>query len=553
MRWFATLPMVLCAAAHQLGAQQRQGAPTASVATPAARAADTLRFAAVTYISGQSVYISAGRLDGVREGMLIEELHAGNVVVIARTMFLSSHSSACQIAWSSAAPTVGDTVRFRPAKDQPAVASADSTPRAVQTPTRYSASWNRPLRGRVGIRYLSVSLPNASGSATSYAQPSADVYVQGTGLLGGLVGFTVDGRSRRTIGSAEAGASALDQRTLIYGASVSLSHPESGARVTIGRQYSAPLASVGLFDGVTAELNRSRWGVGLFSAAQPDAATMQFSSAVRESGGWVQVHSRPEGTMPWSFSTGAIESSDLGQFNREFGFAQFLLANRFVAVYAMQEVDVNRDWKRAAGDPAVSPTSTFASVSVRPIEALSINAGVDNRRNVLLYRDYVNPVTTFDDAFRQGVWGGATYAFLPTFQVGADVRVSRGGIAGAADSYTASFSAGPFLSQRVEARLRSTSYRTDDTGGWLAALSAGIDPIEPLHLELEGGVRTQRAAGPLGSSMGTALVTDGAQSWFGASVDVSLGRSWFVTLSATRDNAGPDLTNLLYSSIAYRF
>ena len=554
MRAAAVVAMMISAAARVPLAQQPPGAPAQTTAArPAPRpAADTIRFATVTYISGQSVYISAGQLDGVREGTLVEELHGGSVVVFAKAVFLSSHSSACEVTWSSAPPTVGDTVRYRPARDRPAVAAADSTPRSPPTSAR-SSSWSRPIRGRVGLRYLSVSLPNASGGATSYSQPAADVYVQGTGLAGGLVGFAVDGRSRRTIGSAESQASAVDERTLIYGASLSVSHPESGARLTVGRQYAAPLASVGLFDGLTAELNRPRWGVGLFSAAQPDATTMQFSGAVRESGGWVQLHSRPEGTMPWSFSTGAITSSDVGQFNREFGFAQFLLASQLVTVYAMQEVDVNRGWKRAAGDPAVSPTSTFASVSVRPMDELSINAGVDSRRNVLLYRDYVNPVTTFDDAFRQGVWGGATYTVLPTFRIGADVRLSHGGVAGAANSYTANFVAGPYLSRHIEARVRSTSYRTEDTAGWLSALNAGLDPFDVLHVEVDAGVRSQHASGALGSSAGTALVTGATQSWIGASADVSVGRSWYVMLSATRDNVGPDLTNLLYSSIVYRF
>lgn len=536
------------ALAHVAGAQQRP-APGAS---PAPRGGtDTLRFATVTYISGQSLYVSAGRLDGVREGTLFEELHGASVVVIAKAAFLSSHSSACDIRWSSAPPAVGDTVRFRPAKDAPEVASVDSAPRSAR-PTS-SSSWHHPIRGRIGMRYLSVGLPNASGGSAAYSQPSADVFVQGTALAGGLVGFTLDTRSRRTIGAAVSQASANDERTLVYGASVSVSHPESGARLTIGRQYAAPLASVGLFDGVTAELNRPRWGLGIFSAAQPDATTMQFSGTVRETGGWAQVHSRPEETLPWAFSTGAIESSDLGQFNREFGFAQFLLTSRLVTVYAMQEVDVNRSWKRTAGSPAISPTSTFASISVRPIDELSINAGLDNRRNVLLYRDYVNPVTTFDDAFRQGVWGGATYTVMPTLRVGADVRVSGGGAAGAANSYTTSFSAGPFLSRHIEARVRTTSYNTEATGGWLGALSAGADPLDVVHVELDGGVRTQHASGPLGTSVGTAIVTAATQSWLGASTDLNLGRSWYFMLSFTRDNAGPDVTNLLYWSIVYRF
>src|SRR5581483_12300100 len=160
-------------------------------------------------------------------------------------------------------------------------------------------------------------------------------------------------------------------------------------------------------------------------------------------------------------------------------------------LYAMQEIDFNSGWKRDAGEPAVSPTSTFASVSVRPLDELSIQAGVDNRRNVRLYRDYVSPVTEFDDAFRQSVWGGTTYSVLRWMRIGADARVSQGGPAGKGDQLTGSLGLGPVLSQRLELRLRSTRYRTDRTAGWLHALTAGADPLDLLHVELDGGVRTQ--------------------------------------------------------------
>jgi hypothetical protein len=85
---------------------------------------------------------------------------------------------------------------------------------------------------------------------------------------------------------------------------------------------------------------------------------------------------------------------------------------------------------RAATSSGRRPTSTFASLYLRPIDELSIQVGLDNRRNVRLYRDYVNPVTA---------------------------------------------------------------------------------------------------------------------------ADVNIGRSWYFLLSATRDNAGPDGTNLLYCSISFRF
>lgn len=41
--------------------------------------------------------------------------------------------------------------------------------------------------------------------------------------------------------------------------------------------------------------------------------------------------------------------------------------------------------------------------------------------------------------------------------------------------------------------------------------------------------------------------------WFGASVDLSMGSSWYLLLSDTRDRIGLDRTQVLYCSLMLRF
>jgi hypothetical protein len=516
-----------------------------------AATSDSLRTALVTYISGQSVYVGAGRADGVREGTAIEVRRAGTVIATIRAEYLSSHSSSGSIVSSTDAPAVGDTVRYRPTIDQRATPIADST---VTLQSRAPGPpWRQPVRGHVGVRYVSISQPGAAGGA-ALAQPSADVHVEGSNVGGTSLGFVIDGRSRRTIGASAMLVSPIDQRTLVYEASISATQQRSGARVSIGRQYSTALSSVSLFDGMTAEINQPRWGLGLFGGTQPDVSTMDFSTDIREAGGYVQIHNRPEADVPWSVTTGAVDSRDLGQLNREFGFAQLSLNASKVSLFATQEVDVNRGWKRTAGEPAVSPTSTFGLLSIRPTDELTIQAGVDNRRNVRLYRDYISPETEFDDAFRQGVWGGATLTLRQRVRIGGDVRVSRGGPAGAASYYTGSLGFGPLTRAGLDVRVRSTSFETDGASGWLHAWSASVDPAGAVRLEVDGGLRTQRAAAGFTSSdtTGAAARLPDAR-WIGGSIDVSLGRSWYALLSGTRDGSGVDVTNQLYAGLVFRF
>ena len=526
-----------------LARTQQQGVPAAAVR-------DSMRMTVVTYVSGQSVYVSAGRAEGVREGMTLEVLRRGSVIATMRATYLSSHSSSCTITTSNAAPAVGDSVRYHPGLEQTVVANDDSVPPVLATAT--SSSWRRrPVRGHIGVGYLDISQPNAFAGG-SMRQPSADVYLEATGIAGTPIGVVLDSRTRHTVGTSP--ANALDDRTLIYQVSMSVADPGTGTRVSVGRQYSAALSSVSLFDGVTAELNRARWGVGLFGGVQPDVATMGYSSAIREAGGYVQLHNDPRGSFPWSVTTGGADSRDLGQVNREYGFAQVTINSRTVSLFATQEVDLNRGWKRSAGEPAVSPTSTFAMLTVRPNDSFSLDGGVDNRRSVRLYRDFVNPVTEFDDAYRQGWWAGASARLFSTLRIGGDARVSRGGPAGGADYYTASLDVGRVSPAGIEMHLRSTSYSTDWSTGWLHAVSASIDPFGRARFEITGGLRTEHDAGSSTSTASLAAVPAlGNAHWMGASVDVSLGPSWYLVVSGIRDGSGLDLTNQLYTSIAFRF
>ena len=149
---------------------------------------------------------------------------------------------------------------------------------------------------------------------------------------------------------------------------------------------------------------------------------------------------------------------------------------------------------------------------------------------------------------------GASGSVARWLRVGAEARFSRGGIAGDAHQLTGSLGIGPIGAPRLAVRTRSTSYTTDRTAGWLHALTIGADPLGPLHLELDGGLRTQHVTQPPATTTGIAPVnalSDG--SWFGASVDINLGRSWYLLISGSRDNVGLDPTNLVYSSLVYRF
>src|SRR5690242_19338555 len=149
------LARLACVCALTAGGWLAAGAQQPSSALPPRLTTATTRMAAVTYISGTSIYVGAGRLDGLREGMTLDVVRGGQSIAIVRTAFQASHSSSCEIVSSSAAPAVGDSVRYQPAVDV-ATANQPDTARVQTRVVARSSAWRRPIRGRIGLGYLTI-------------------------------------------------------------------------------------------------------------------------------------------------------------------------------------------------------------------------------------------------------------------------------------------------------------------------------------------------------------------------------------------------------------
>jgi hypothetical protein len=237
--------------------------------------------------------------------------------------------------------------------------------------------------------------------------------------------------------------------------------------------------------------------------------------------------------------------------NREFAFAQVVVARPSFSLYATQEVDYNRDWKTAAGEPTMQPTSTFASAQLRPTEWVTVYGGFDSRRNIRLWRDFVSPETEFDDRFRTGAWAGASIRAGGMLRVASDVRSSDGGVGGGRALATGgSVALGP-VARVVSAQARTTRYRSPLLEGWLHSGSISVAPGDGLfRLEAEGGLRSEHDR-PGATVTGT--VGESRLWWAGLNADVSLGRSWYLALTATRSTGGWDSTDQVYASLTWRF
>jgi hypothetical protein len=514
----------------------------AIASTASGQAVAPIGRARITYLASGTAYLDAGRDDGLKEGLEVRVVRAGAQVGVLTVTYLASHRSACTVVSSTMALSAGDSVEFAPVAKAAAVDSGRvaGVPGTLQR-TRSSSAANR-VRGRVGLRYLLVRPLEGNG----FTQPAADLRLDAPSLGGGAAGFLVDIRARQTYSTRPDGSVSRNSRTGVYQAAVLLQTPRGPAHLTLGRQYLPTVSSVSLFDGALAQYQKSRFGLGVFAGSEPDPVTMGYSNEIRSYGLFVEGRSSPGNRTRWNVTGGAVGSYAGGTVNREFAFLQASLATPGVSLFLAQELDVNRDWKAAAGEPGVELTSTFASVMARPAHWLSLQVGLDNRRNVRLYRDFVSPETLFDDSFRQGVWGGTSFTIGPHVRAGVDARASLGG----ADSASRTRSGTAYLGferltpANLGLRTRYTRYSSVQRTGTLQSFQLGVRPMSWLGFEGNGGFRAE--TGPLDAAMRRT-------NWLGLDVDVSLGRRLFLLFSGSRERGSLAAGDQIYGSMSYRF
>jgi hypothetical protein len=493
-----------------------------------------VQWARVTYISGTTIYVDAGSRAGLRERDHLDVVRGGQVVGTLVVDFISSTRAACSVVTSLEAPAIGDSVRFTAVP-----AAVDSTP-GVTTAPRGARRRADALRGRLGLRYLVV---DPGENRAGWTQPALDLRLDGQPFAAAPISITADVRAYRQRRGATGRGTAASTR--VYQANVAWGQSNQWMHATAGRQLTPALSTMGIFDGVTVEAAGKHVSGGAVAGAQPDAASFGISGIVREYGAWIQAHHAPGSTGTWSLTVAGIGSYDRGNIDREYAYAQATLTSRYVSLFATQEVDVNRGWKRDVEGGATTPTSTFAMLRVAPLDAVSFTAGYDNRRSVRLYRDFVDPETEFDDAFRQGGWAGVSLTPGRHLRIFADARQSRATSAIDATTLTGSASLVNLTAFNLGVQGRASRYAGPFGDGRLVSASLEAHPWNGLQLEVGGGRRTDAS-----------LSADAAVrqlDWREVSASAPIGRSLFVMASAYQEQGDAGRSRQGYFALSWRF
>ncbi len=494
----------------------------------------------ITYVAGGSVYIEVGTLAGVQPGDTLRVLRDSTQVALVRVAFVSTKRAACDTLWTRTALAIGDDVRWTAHAAAPAVRPVGSPAAgatAAGATTRPARAATR-LHGLLGANWVSVS-----AGASQFRQPGINLRLDDAGEGGGHADFVLDMRTRRTTRSFTGLPLRTEQLARVYRATVRLRTLDAHRSLTLGRQTSPTLAAISLFDGALLQTGTDRRRLGVFSGTQPDPLRYRLSADIVETGAFVEWHQPPRTPQQWSLALGGVTSQQHGQSNRDFLFAQANWFTHPVSGSVAQEVDVNRGWKRRLGEAALSPTSTFATVRVQPAPWLGVNTGYDNRRNVRLYRDHLTPETQFDDAYRQGAWGGGDVSLLRHVRLSADLHSTAG--ADRAHSWSWNVEGYRFTARNLAVHARVSQYDGSTVTSRLSSGGLGFEPFPLSHVELSGGVRR---------SLVLATATGDSERWQEASLDLTLGRRWYANGSWERDYGGGNgNTRQLQGALNWRF
>lgn len=536
----------LVATAPVAVAETSPAVPAESSAPATAEDGDDLpKNARVTYVTSSIVYIDAGTRDGLEVGDIVELVHGGAVVPV-EVFEVSSHKAACRRPESRIAIDVGDTVRFHGrAAARPAASVAAPSRAAAKSRPEKQRDFAQRLRdlgfsGRIGARYQMTYQPSTD---YGYHRPGLDLRLRGHEIAGSNFDTDVDIRAYRSFRDND-GDSAVDSAGRVYRANVAWNPESVPMRLVLGRQYSPALANLSLFDGGLLQYDSTRFSVGAIAGTQPSAKDYGYSTDIQQYGLWGEVHSLVGSERRWAGTLGLIGSYDGGSVNREYIYLQGRYDEKRGGLYVAQELDINRSWKKDSGESTISATSTNAFGRLRVTDTLALSAGVDNRRNVQLYRDHVTPETDFDDDYRTGWWVRSDwrYGWLRT---GFDVRFSRGGSDGDVNAYTGHVGAANVTRLQLDLRSRTTWYDGSDAEGWLQSFTARAPIGQSVGVSLQGGLRDENSK--IDNGIDTQL------GWYGIDLDVMLGRHWLYLVSVERNEDDDSGSWQVYTALSWRF
>jgi len=373
----------------------------------------------VSYVSSSSVYLDAGRADGIGLADRLRVVRRGDTVALLEVDFVAEHSSSCRIVESHGEIRTGDRAVRSPDADsgpQPAPAPATTpeldapapapVPVVIQTdePAGY---YRRPRTRTSGVVTLGFrSFDPGFGRSSTESLGRLSLRLREIG--GRPWSLRVRGRAREIRRDGYGPSVEERQRSdRLYELSLAYDPPEGRFAFRLGRLSTGGFSSLGYLDGVLGEIRLgSLFAIGAFGGLRPDLTEFDLGSAGEKYGAYVRFATRRDGDAPYAevLLGGASERAEGGDISRDY----VTLESRFGSgsrwwLFQRAEIDLNRGWRREQTGSSSQVTNAALSGSVRLGRALRATVSYDQRRNYLTWENRpVLPEEVFTRFFREG-------------------------------------------------------------------------------------------------------------------------------------------------------
>ncbi|MCB1007413.1 MAG: hypothetical protein KDB94_00825 [Acidobacteria bacterium] len=374
------------------------------------------RSISVSYVSSSSVYLDAGRADGLDLADRLRVVRRGETVALLEVDFVAEHSASCRVLEAHGEVRSGDRVILTASPESENAPSVEAAlaptpepapiPVVIQTddPTSYYRRPRTRVSGVVSLGFRSFD----PGFGRSSTENQGRLSLRLRDIGGRPWSLRVRGRAREIRRDGYGASVATSQRSdRLYELSLAYDPPEGRFAFRFGRLSTGGFSSLGYLDGALGEIRLGRlFAIGAFGGLRPDLTEIDLGSAGEKYGAYVRFATRREGDAPYAEVVvgGASERSKGGEISRDF----VTLESRFGAgsrwwIFQRAEIDLNRGWRREETGSSSQVTNAALSGSLRLSRSLRATLSYDQRRSYLTWENRpVLPEEVFTRLFREG-------------------------------------------------------------------------------------------------------------------------------------------------------
>jgi hypothetical protein len=389
----------------------------------------TERRAHVSYVSASTVYVDAGRADGLMVGDQLRVVRDGELLAVIEVAWVAEHSASCTVVSETRGVSSGDLVVLIARDPQssespsevPTLPAEPEVPEVAPTVLTVGLDPSNDAYGLVGNLGSTQPWAKVSGSITVLFQSFEDgVTGRGFDESTGRISLRlreIDGRPlemrarlrsrqiRRDTAAGRNTAAGSETDDRLYELSLTYDPPDGAFSFQVGRLGASPFFSLGYLDGILAQYRfTEKIAVGGFYGSRPEIEELGFDSAGQKYGSFLRWRHRPEdSTFHAEVVVAGIGEYLGGEVDREYVSIESRFGSRRWSFSQLAEIDLNSGWRKDLAGQSQQISNLSFSGWFRPQESLRLSLSYDRRQRYRTLDTRPIPEERFDDKLREGL------------------------------------------------------------------------------------------------------------------------------------------------------